>query len=163
MTRVPIALVSFLRQRVGGDRAALDVHDHAGFVDTVADADGHGVVGRSLYYRPYTVAGRVERLAAEQTVRECVGTERHLDLAHHEALDVVYVEALVHPGDQQGLGTLGLGSNLAHLPRLDLGRIDQQGEDAERRFREGCRARLAPPAHAAVPLPLSALPPRAPS
>jgi hypothetical protein len=104
------------------------------------------------------VAGGVERLAAQQAVGEDVGADGHLDLVHDEALDVVHVQAFVDPGHQQRVGIVGLGADLAHLARLHLGRIDEQGEDTEGGLGHRHRARAAPAAHPDIGLDLEVLP-----
>src|SRR3989441_13294170 len=72
------------------------------------------------------------------------------DAVGDEALDLVHVETLVDPVDEQGLGRVGLRADLAVLALVDLVGRDDQREDAERRLGEGLRPSRTPRAHAHV-------------
>src|SRR5438094_94456 len=134
------------------------VDDDLDLVDAVADGDLHAVIRRPLHDRADAMVGRVERLAVEHTMGERVRADGELHVMHHEALDVVDVEAFVDPRHQQRLGAVGLGAHLASFAGLDLRGHHDQREDAERRLRDGLRPRRPPRAHADVGLDLEVLP-----
>src|SRR2546426_2669188 len=77
-----------------------------------------------------------------------------------EALDLVHVETLVDPVDEQGLGRVGLRADLAVLALVDLVGRDDQREDAERRLGERLRPSRTPRAHAHVGVHVELLPSR---
>ena len=125
----------------------------------VALGENRLMVGRALDHAADPVSRRVERLSVQVAVGQRVGAHGHLDLVHHEALDLVYVEALVDPGHQQRFRALGLGADLPALAHLDRGGVREQGEDPERELGDGRRPARPPAPDANVGLDLELLPP----
>ena len=115
--------------------------------------------GRGLDDGPRPVATSVELLTVEDAVGERVAHREDRDAAGDEALDLVHVEALVDPVDEQGLGRVGLRADLTVLALVDLVGRDDQREDAERRLGEGLHPRRTPRAHAHVGVHVELLPP----
>ena len=107
---------------------------------------------------PELVATAVDRLPAKDAVDHGLSARVHFHTPHHEALDLVHVEALVDPADEQALGRVGLRTNLPMLAFLDLLGPDDQSEHAERRLREGTCPCRPPGAHTHVRFRLEMLP-----
>src|SRR5881409_1940343 len=121
-----------------------DVDDHADLMAPVSLHDARLVKGDGLDDGPRPVATSVERLTVEDAVGERVACREDRDAAGDEALDLVHVEALVDPVDEQALGRVGLRADLTVLALVDLVGRDDQREDAERRLGEGLRPRRTP-------------------
>src|SRR3989440_7749438 len=141
-------------------RECSDVHDHADLVAPIALYDARLVKSRGLHDGSRPVATRVELLTVEHAVGERVAHLEDRDAVGDEALDLVHVEALVDPVDEQGLGRVGLRADLTVLALVDLVGRDDQREDAERRLGEGLRPRRTPRAHADVGVHVELLPAR---
>src|SRR4029453_11958001 len=75
-----------------------------------------------------------------------------VDAAGHEAFHLVDVEALVDPGDQEGLDRLGVRADLPALALLHRVGLDDQGEYPPGGLDEGLRGGGPPPDHAHVGL-----------
>ena len=103
----------------------LYVNDDKDLVVPALVFNGDLVVPGSLDRSTEPVTRGIEGLAVEQPVGQRVGADAELDGPCDEAFDLVDVEALVHPRDQQRLGPLGLGPDLPLLPRLHLLRADE--------------------------------------
>src|SRR5437867_13016213 len=89
--------------------------------------DARLVKGGGLDDGPRPVATSVERLTVEDAVGERVACREDRDAAGDEALDLVHVEALVDPVDEQALGRVGLRAVLTvRALRGLLRRADQR-------------------------------------
>src|SRR5256886_9516298 len=141
-------------------RECSDVHDHADLVAPIALYDARLVKSRGLHDGSRPVATRIELLTVDHAVGDRVAHPEDRDAAGDEALDLVHVEALVDPADEQGLGRVGLRADLTVLALVDLVGRDDQREDAERRLGEGLRPRRTPRAHADVGVHVELLPAR---
>src|SRR5947208_14143350 len=113
-------------------RASSDVDDHADLVAPIALHDARLVKGRGFDDGSRPVATRVELLTVEHAVGERVAHPVDRDAVGDEALDLVHVEALVDPVDEQGLGRVGLRADLAVLARVDLVGLEEEAEGYER-------------------------------
>src|SRR5262247_1001445 len=103
---------------------------------------------------------RVDLLSMEESVDDAVGAPVYLHAPHDEALDLVHVEALVDPADQQALGRVALRAHLSMLTLHDLlGRRDQR-EHAESRLGEDARPRRGPGVNTRLGAGLEMLPAR---
>src|SRR2546430_15788706 len=80
---------------------ALDVHDHADLVKPV-ELNGARLMKRcGLDDGAGSVAACVELLAVEHAVDDRIGCPEDCDAADDEAFDLVHVEALVDPADEE--------------------------------------------------------------
>src|SRR5256886_9963632 len=141
-------------------RECSDVHDHADLVAPIALYDARLVKSRGLHDGSRPVATRIELLTVDHAVGDRVAHPEDRDAVGDEARDLVHVEALVDPADEQGLGRVGLRAVLTVLALVDLVGRDDQREDAERRLGEGLRPRRTPRAHADVGVHVELLPAR---
>src|SRR5215510_5196210 len=135
-----------------------DVDDDSDVVTAGRLGHGHAMQGRRLHDGPELVAACVDFLSPEHAVHDGLGARVDFHAAHHEALDLVHVEALVDPGDQQALGRIRLGPDFAMLTLLDFFGPDDQGEHTERRLGKRRRPRGGPGVNAHVGLGLEMLP-----
>src|SRR5262245_36003495 len=126
---------------------------------TVALREGRLMVGGALDHAADPVARGIERLAVQVAVSQRIGADGHLDLVDHEALDLVYVEALVDPGHKQCFRALGLSADLATLPHPDGGGVRQQRKDPQGELGDRRRSSRAPAPDADIRLDLELLPP----
>src|SRR5256886_16575570 len=139
-------------------RECSDVHDHADLVAPIALYDARLVKSRGLHDGSRPVATRIELLTVDHAVGDRVAHPEDRDAVGDEALDLVHVETLVDPVDEQGLGRVGLRADLAVLALVDLVGRDDQREDAERRLGERLRPSRTPRAHAHGGVPVELLP-----
>src|SRR5215471_2042883 len=96
----------------------------------------------------------------EESVDDTPRARVYLHASHDEALDLVHVEALVDPGDQQALGRVALRAYLSVFALRDLlGRRDQR-EHAESGLGEGARPRHGPGVNTRLGAGLQMLPAR---
>src|SRR5262249_22624635 len=79
--------------------------------------DRDAVQRRCLDDRAQAVASGIERLSVETSKDDVVGARVDLDAAHHEAFDLVHVQTLIDPRDEQRFGAVGLRANLTRLAR----------------------------------------------
>src|SRR5262249_26955853 len=104
------------------------------------------------------VAAEIELLSVQYPVNDTLLAQIDFDAMNREALDLVDVETLVDPPDQQPLHGVRLGPDLAMLTLDDLfGRHDQR-EHTERGLRERFRPRRRPRPDANLGLGLEMLP-----
>src|SRR5262245_34117435 len=91
----------------------------------------HLVERRGLHHRPDAVTARVQGLAVKPAMHEPRPERRHLHTRRSEALDLVHVQTLVDPRDEQVLQRFALGTDVSGLTLLDAFRRDGQRQRAE--------------------------------
>src|SRR5262245_8540518 len=170
MTRLDLADVSFPTHQ-GSRQGALpepasrafrvnesDVDDQLGFDTIGVSSQDDGVSGGRFDDCSHAMTGPVQDLAVQHAMNHPVLHAQDLDSAHDEFFDLVDVETLVDPVDQEPLGRVALGSNLPVLRLENVFGGHDDPECAKRDLAEGVRQRRAPTTHANVRLHVEVLP-----